>query len=237
MLKLLERTAALAASFAVIAALLPGTVSAEPEQLSDSGLDYKEYVGTVENPAAGYTNTIWAVCKPGETPVYSPKAKFVLFFIDIGAFSSGMNGTRNDDSTYTPGEDIPLDSTFFSSWQQTFNNCRKNGCTIAVRFRYDANGTDDPEPSSFDAVLSHIDQLYDGNFFYDAKDMLMFVESGFVGKWGERHGGKYTSLEFKAKLLQKMLEVVPDPVPVTVRTPNIFAEWAGIKQSEMRDCR
>ena len=235
MLKLFERTAALAASFAVIAALLPGTVSAEPEQLSDSGLDYKEYVGTVENPAAGYTNTIWAVCKPGETPVYSPKAKFVLFFIDIGAFSSGMNGTRNDDGTYTPGEDIPLDSTFFSSWQQTFNNCRKNGCTIAVRFRYDANGTDDPEPASFDAVLSHIDQLYDGNFFYDAKDMLMFVESGFVGKWGEQHGGKYTSLEYKAKLLQKMLEVVPDPVPVTVRTPNIFAEWAGIKQSEMSD--
>ena len=235
MLKIFERTAALAASFAVTAALLPYTASAEAEPLADSGLDYSEYVGTVDNPAAGYTNTIWAVCKPGETPVYSPTAKLVLFFIDIGAFSSGMNGTRNADGTYTPGEDIPLDTAFFSSWQQTFRNCRKNGCTVAVRFRYDATGTDDPEPASFDAVLSHIDQLYENDFFYDVKDMLMFVESGFVGKWGEQHGGKYTSPEYKAKLLQKMLEVVPDPVPVTVRTPNIFAEWAGIKQSEMSD--
>ena len=163
MLKIFERTAALAASFAVTAALLPYTVSAEAEPLADSGLDYSEYVGTVDNPAAGYTNTIWAVCKPGETPVYSPTAKLVLFFIDIGAFSSGMNGTRNADGTYTPGEDIPLDTAFFSSWQQTFRNCRKNGCTVAVRFRYDATGTDDPEPASFDAVLSHIDQLYEND--------------------------------------------------------------------------
>ena len=153
MLKLFSRTAAIAACIALTAALLPCTASADTQPLDDSGLDYSEYVGTVNNPAAGYTNTIWAVCKPDSTPVYSPTAKLVLFFIDIGAFSSGMNGTKNSDGTYTAGEDIPLDETFFDSWRQTFENCRKNGCTVEVRFRYDANGSGNPEPASFDALL------------------------------------------------------------------------------------
>ena len=168
MLKLFSRTAAIAACIALTAALLPCTASADTQPLDDSGLDYSEYVGTVNNPAAGYTNTIWAVCKPDSTPVYSPTAKLVLFFIDIGAFSSGMNGTKNSDGTYTAGEDIPLDETFFDSWRQTFENCRKNGCTVAVRFRYDANGSDNPEPASFDALLSHIDQLTEHDFFGQA---------------------------------------------------------------------
>ena len=235
MLKFLNRAAGFALCTAFTAALLPYSASAESQPLTDCGLDYTEYVGTINNPAAGYTNTIWAVCKPGATPVYSPSAKLVLFFIDIGAFSSGMNGTKNEDGTYTAGKDIPLDETFFKSWEQTFDNCRQNGCTVAVRFRYDANGSDNPEPASFDALLSHIDQLAEHDFFGKAGDMLVYVESGFVGKWGEQHGGKYTSLEYKARLLQKLLEAVPEPVPVTVRTPNIFAEWAGIKQSEISD--
>lgn len=230
-----SKFAAVVTSLIISSVCLPLSASAETSELIDSGIDYTESVGTILNPAAGYTNTIWAVCKPGETPVYSPSAKLVLFFIDIGAFSSGMNGTTNDDGSYVDGTDFPLDETFFDSWHKTFENCRKNGCTVAVRFRYDINGKDNPEPATFDALLSHVNQLEEHNFFEDIGDMLVYVESGFVGKWGEQHGGKYTSLPYKAKLLQKLLEVVPDPVPVTVRTPNIFAEWAGIKLSDIND--
>lgn len=225
MRKILTSAAAFAASAALIFTNMPCAECADVTSNPTAGIDYTESVGTILNPAAGYTNTIWAVCKPGETPVYSPTAKLVLFFIDIGAFSSGINGS----------EDIPLDDTFFESWKQTFENCRKNGCTVAVRFRYDANGKADPEPATYEALLAHIDQLHEHGFFTDIGKDLVFVESGFVGKWGEQHGGKYTSLEYKAKLLQKMLEVVPAPVPVTVRTPNIFAEWAGIKMSDINN--
>ncbi|MDE7300690.1 MAG: DUF4832 domain-containing protein, partial [Clostridia bacterium] len=65
------------------------------------------------------------------------------------------------------------------------------------------------------------------------KDILMFVESGFVGQWGEQHGGKYTSLEYKARLLEAVLDLVPAPVPVTVRTPDIFAKYVGIQRNEL----
>ncbi|MBQ6181440.1 MAG: DUF4832 domain-containing protein [Ruminococcus sp.] len=228
---------AFTASAIIAAGLSPMQISpaAAEEGLVDSGISYTELVETIPNPGAGYTKTIWPVCKPGSTPVYSPTGALVLFFIDIGAFSSGANGTKNEDGTYTEGTDYDLDDVFFDSWRQTFENCRKNGCMIALRFRYDANGKENPEPSSFDQVLHHIQQIKDSGLLEEYKDILCFVESGFVGKWGEQHGGKYVTVDYKAKLLAAMLDCVPSPVPVTVRTPDIFAKWAGISRSELAD--
>ena len=204
-------------------------------EMKDSGINYTETVETISNPAAGYTKTVWAVCKPGETPVYSPEGNLVLFFIDIGGFSAGANGTTDEDGDYTEGTDYDLDEKFFGSWRTTFENCRKNGCMIAMRFRYDANGRDNPEPLFFEQVLKHIQQIKDSHILDEYSDIIAYVESGFVGKWGEQHGGRYTSLDYKVQLLDAMLGCVPDTIPVTVRTPDIFAQWAGIKRSELDD--
>lgn len=205
------------------------------DSMKDSGINYSETVGTVNNPGAGYTSTIWAVCKPDKTPVYSPSSNLVLFFIDIGGFSCGANGTEDDSGNYTEGIDYDLNDDFFKAWDETFQNCRDNGCMVALRFRYDATGRDNPEPASFEQVLHHIEQIKNSGLLEKYSDIIAYVESGFVGKWGEQHGGKYTSLQYKAKLLEAMLQAVPAPIPVTVRTPDIFAEWAGIKRSELTD--
>jgi hypothetical protein len=217
-------------------ALVSGIINIPPAKAYEmKEINYNESVETISNPAAGYTKTIWAVCKPNETPVYSPDGNLVLFFVDIGGFSAGANGITDENGNYTEGKDYDLDEKFFESWRETFENCRKNGCMIALRFRYDANGKDNPEPSSFEQVLKHIQQIKDSYILDDYSDIIAFVESGFVGKWGEQHGGKYTSVEYKAKLLDAMLNCVPYTIPVTVRTPDIFAEWAGIKRSELDD--
>lgn len=207
----------------------------EASQLTDSGIAYTETVETIANPGAGYTSTIWYTCKPGDTPVYNPTGNLVLMFVDLGAFSSGSNGVTADDGTYTEGTDIPLDDTFFTNLRETLENCRKNGCTVALRFRYDDTGKQNPEPSSFEFLLSHIQQIKDDGFLTDYQDILAFVESGFVGAWGEQWGGKYTSVAYKAKVLDAMLDCVPSPIPVTVRTPDTFAEWAGITRSDLGD--
>lgn len=209
------------------------TAKEPDDNMVDSGINYTESTETLNNPGAGYTSTLWYNCKPGNTPVHNPTGNLVLMFIDIGAFSSGVNGTTDGSGNYTEGTDYDLDSTFFEGLRATFENCRKNGCTIAVRFRYDANGKDNPEPASFEKVLRHISQIKESGLLEDYKDILMFVESGFVGKWGEQHGGKYTSLEYKAQLLDAMLDCVPDPIPITVRTPNIAAKWADIPANQL----
>ncbi len=185
---------------------------------------FKEYVGTIGNPGIGYTRTDWYHTKVGDTKVHDVQGDIVLFFVDLSPFSAGSNGE---------GIDYDLDASFFAALRGTFENCRKNGSTIAVRFRYDENGRDNPEPNSFAQVLKHIAQIKESGLLEDYKDILMFVESGFVGKWGEQHGGKYTSLEYKAQLLGAMLDCVPAPVPVTVRTPDIFAKYVGISRNEL----
>ncbi|MDE5854730.1 MAG: DUF4832 domain-containing protein [Ruminococcus sp.] len=215
--------------------MMPFPVSATDSAMKDSGINYTETVGTINNPGAGYTSTVWAVCKPENTPVYNPSTNLVLFFIDIGGFSCGANGTTDDSGNYTEGTDYDLDNAFFSSWDKTLQNCRDNGCMVALRFRYDANGRDNPEPASFEQVLHHIEQIKNSGLLEKYSDIIAYVESGFVGKWGEQHGGKYTSVQYKARLLEAMLQTVPAPIPVTVRTPDIFAEWAGIKRADLAD--
>ncbi|MDE5556973.1 MAG: DUF4832 domain-containing protein [Ruminococcus sp.] len=225
-------------SLMTIPVMLAGAVSipANAENtLKDSGINYTEKVGTINNPAVGYTSTCWANCKPNSTPTYNPTGSVCLFFIDIGAFSSGVNGTTANDGTYTAGTDYDLDETFFNAWRTTLENCRKNGCMVALRFRYDANGKDNPEPATFDKVLDHISQIKNSGILEEYKDIIAYVESGFVGKWGEQHGGKYTSVDYKAQVLDAMLDCVPSPIPVTVRTPDIFAKWVGIERKDLAD--
>lgn len=233
---LMKRNRIFAAGMAVLCSLLcicPGGVPVRAEELADSGINYTERVGTVRTPGAGYTSTLSFRCRPGETKAYNPTGELVLMFVDIGGFSSGSNGTTDPDGNYTPGEDADLDETFFRSMRTTLENCRQNGCMAALRFRYDANGVRDPEPATFEQMLRHIEQIRQDGFLEDYKDILSFVESGFVGCYGEQWGGKYCSIPDKARLLDLLLDVVPDPVPVTVRTPNIFAQWAGITEEEL----
>lgn len=230
----LTKAIAAAAVFVCGITWLPALSSyASEDPLVDSGIDYTESMETLLNPGAGYSSTVAVNCKPNDTKVYNPTSSLVVLFVDIGAFSSGANGTTNEDGTYVDGTDYDLNETFFTNFRKTLENCRKNGCTIGIRFRYDANGVRNPEPATFEQMCRHIEQIREDGFLEDYQDIIAYVESGFVGCYGEQWGGKYCSLEDKAKLLDLLLDVVPDPIPVTVRTPNIFAKWAGIEESEL----
>lgn len=207
--------------------------SDSPSELIDSGIDYTESTETIDNPGAGYSSTVWMSCKPNNTPVFNPTGNLTLLLVDIGGFSSGSNGTTDDDGNYTEGKDYDLDDTFFANLRKTLDNCRNNGCTVAMRFRYDANGKLNPEPATYDKMAEHIEQIRKDGLLEDYKDIIAFVETGFVGSWGEHWGGKYCSFEDKARLVDIMLEAVPEEIPITVRTPMTFVTWAGIEESEL----
>ncbi len=204
-------------------------------ELADSGIDYTESTETIDNPGAGYTSTLWMSCAPGDTPIFNPTGNLMLILVDLGGFSSGSNGTTDEQGNYTPGQDYDLDETFFRNLRATLDNCRRNGCTIALRFRYDDVGKLDPEPATYDKMVEHIEQIRADGLLEDYKDIIAFVESGFVGSWGEHWGGKFCSFEDKARLLGILLDVVPAPIPVTVRTPPTFTTWAGITEDDLTD--
>ncbi len=224
----------LTAAFSLsLAGILP--IPSAAAELVDSGIDYTESTETIDNPGAGYTSPLWMSCAPEDTPIFNPTGNLVLILVDLGGFSSGSNGTTDDAGNYTAGTDYPLDETFFCNFRATLDNCRRNGCTIALRFRYDDVGKLDPEPATYDKMVEHIEQIRADGLLEDYKDIIAFVESGFVGSWGEHWGGKFCSFEDKARLLGILLDVVPAPIPVTVRTPPTFTTWAGITEDDLAD--
>ncbi|MFR3811382.1 MAG: hypothetical protein ACLTXT_02505 [Ruminococcus callidus] len=101
------------------------------------GIDYTESTETLLNPGAGYSSTVAVNCKPNDTKVYNPTSSLVVLFVDIGAFFSGANGTTNEDGTYVDGTDYDLTKPFHE-FSKDAGKLPKNGCTIGIRFRYDA---------------------------------------------------------------------------------------------------
>ena len=167
----MKRKFIFASAIAVGICITPVIVNAETEILKDSGIDYTETVSTINNPGAGYTSAVWYECRPGDTPVKKPNGNLVVLFVDIGAFSGSINGEK----------DYDLDESFFTGIRGTLENCRNNGSTVGMRFRYDAIGKSNPEPETFEKILDHIHQIADDGFLNDYEDIIMYVESGFVG--------------------------------------------------------
>lgn len=196
-----------------LSAFLP--VSAA-DALKDAGLNYTEYTGyDLEYPDCGFTSTPWINAAPNKIWTVSP-TRYTLLLIGIGGYSSAMNES---------GVDYDFDEAFFTSLQETLRNARNNGAMVGLRFRYDAEGKENPEPAEFSQVLRHIGQIGESGLLTEYEDVISFVETGFVGCWGEQWGGKYTSLEHKAQVLDAFLNITPPSVAVTVRTPNTMRQW------------
>ncbi len=207
----------IAISAALCCALqLAAAVPAGAADLRDAGLNYTEYTGyDLEYPDCGFTSTPWINAAPDKIWTISP-TRYTLMLIGIAGYSSAMNAD---------GTDYDFDEAFFTSLEESLKNARNNGAMVGLRFRYDAEGKENPEPATFEQVLRHIEQIGESGLLTEYEDVISFVETGFVGCWGEQWGGKYTSLEHKAQVLDAFLNITPDSVAVTVRTPNIMRQW------------
>jgi hypothetical protein len=195
--------------------LLPAAAESE-ESLIDSGLNYTEdtnYDATAVD--CGYTSTIWISAAPGKY-WNADVTRYTLLLIGIGGYSSGMN---------EDGVDYDFDEAFFTSLENALKSARENGTTVGLRFRYDDKGATNPEPADFSQVLHHIEQIGESGLLEKYEECISFVETGMVGSWGEQWGGKYTSLSYKAQVLDAFLNITPDSIPVTVRTPNTVRQW------------
>lgn len=211
-MKLLSATGALCLA-ANMFTMLPASAQSA---LKTSAINYTESteydLGSCDS---GYTSAIWIRSEPGKNWTTNI-TKYSLLLIGIGGYSSAMN----DD-----GVDYEFDEIFFTSLEETLKSARANGATVGLRFRYDDNGSTNPEPAEFSMVLRHIEQIGESGLLYEYEDVISFVETGLVGSWGEQWGGKYTSLEHKSQVLDAFLNITPDTIPVTVRTPNTFRQW------------
>ncbi len=210
------RCTALLTALCCLGTALPTLPAAADTQLQDSGINYTESTDfDAASCDSGYTSCPWIRAEPGK--IWSTTInRYSLLLIGIGGYSSAMNAD---------GVDYDFDAVFFTSLRNTLQSARDNGATVGIRFRYDDNGTSNPEPAEFAQVLRHIEQIGDSGLLTEYADVISFVETGFVGCWGEQWGGKYTSLEHKAQVLDAFLHITPSTIPITIRTPNTFRQW------------
>ena len=187
-------------------------------------INFTESTETINNPGAGYTTPFYLTIEKNKVKANNLIGNLVLMYIDIGAYSSGRNGEETDSD---------FDQKFFQTLRKNFDNCRKNGATFGLRFRYDSHEYENPEPKTFEKILNHIEQIKNNSVLEEYKDILMFVESGFVGKLGEQMSGKYCSLNNRTKLLDTLLDVVPDNISVSVRTPETIAKWLKTEEKKL----
>ena len=112
-----------------------------------------------------------------------------------------------------------ISATELALIQGDLDKIRDAGLKAILRFGYtdDMAGTD----AAYAIIAQHIDQLQP--IFETNKDVIAFVQAGFIGAYGEWHTSSngLATIENEKKVLTKLLTALPMGIMVQVRTPGV----------------
>ena len=118
------------------------------------------------------------------------------------------------------GRQLPPEA--FTTMDIYFNKLRQLGKKALLRFAYETEpmGTSSSGPTMED-MLRHMKQLKP--YLEKNKDVILALQAGFIGAWGEWHGSKHrieNSEENKRIVLEKLCWMTPQNRIVQVRVPD-----------------
>jgi len=193
----------------------PDAVVEDPGQVSP---DYREVTytytesGAVDNPGRGW----YRIAKTEEAKLSTFTSwagqgiRLCLLEADLGACKSG---------------DIPAEK--LEEISAAFDSARAAGLSVIFRAAYDFDGAAAPEPE-LPTVLRHIAQL--GPVWTGNEDLLLCVQAGFLGPWGEWHSSAFGDpipLEVIVTVTNALLDAVPASVSVSLRRPVYIRAVTG----------
>jgi Domain of unknown function (DUF4832)/Domain of unknown function (DUF4874)/GDSL-like Lipase/Acylhydrolase family len=124
-----------------------------------------------------------------------------------------------------------LTSAYLEFLNRDFATARQGGIKLVVRFAYNYpfGGPD----ASLARILGHLDQLKP--ILQQNKDVIAFMEAGFVGCWGEWHNSSnglnyFDTSEISPSqktILTKILDVLPQDRMVAIRYPRQMFGYFG----------
>lgn len=216
--------------------LITGGVFAQDTQAGSAlvlqDLDYTDHLQTLPNYDRGfYYSQALHVKTSGTKPIEKPYGKLVHLRADIAEFSSrawlkiDTTGGRRD-TTWGKSQDLTEDA--LNVLQTTFDNIRKNGCKVIVRFCYDpwfdghSNTTAEHE-----WVLRHIEQL--APLLTKNVDIIVALEMGMHGAFGEMHSDTAITYSRVAEAVNKMLRLTSPELKILTRTGNYSAAVLGFE--------
>ncbi|MBR3617993.1 MAG: DUF4874 domain-containing protein, partial [Acholeplasmatales bacterium] len=191
-------------------------VSTSAEKLELVGFNKNIKTDAIVNPGMGFYRTKYLTLKrETEKPEYDFSYNgFYHVRIDISDFSKANNG--EDDYNITESAINVLDDYF--------TNAEINKASLIIRFAYDGfEGNPDKEPS-ISMMKNHIESL--SNVINDHKNVIIAIECGLVGPWGEMHTSVLDTQETYNELLKAWLANVED-LPILARKPVHIYKYLG----------
>ena len=176
-----------------------------------------------ENPARGAAPGSWHVLGKDGNSAGSPTG-FCSWLWNIGAFSGGNTYGTNSVPACVGGKDLPLTGNALAAVSNTLVNARANGAIMIVRFGYTSGSEEGAEPSDFDTLIGHVRQL--GPILAAFPEVVLAVECGMVGPWGEMHSSNYREPNHIRALTDAWLGTLAPDTALLVRYPMWILEYA-----------
>jgi len=119
----------------------------------------------------------------------------------------------------------PLSQAQLDLLKTDFTRLRESGLKCVLRFAY--TDAQDGSDASVAVISGHLDQLKP--ILEDNKDVIAFVQAGFVGAWGEWYytTNQLTTPANKKLILDKLLESFPKEIKIQLRTPKIKQDYVA----------
>lgn len=207
---------AMGAALALCIALPALTGVCSAQDYADSGISYLDSTETItQNPGRGHSVHSWHTLESDGDLVSIVAGDDHTFtvsgmgspMISLSEFSSGNNYVSTDLDQYVNvrdrpelvgGENIAITDEALATIRGIFETARERGVVLAPRFGYAPSfseggkgyGIVGAEPDDLRWVLKHIEQLCE--LINEYEDVIVAVECGMLGPWGEMHTTPYT---------------------------------------------
>ena len=171
-----------------------------------------------ENPARGPAPGGWTVFKPEGLPKWHGQGGFRSSLWELSRFSGGreQNGKRPL-AERVGGKDVPISEPMKADVRRFLAETREKGGSLIVRLGYTWSDQQGCEPSDFSVLLGHVRDL--SRILAGFPDVVVGVEAGVAGPWGEMHSSDYCKKEYITQVLNAYLEHLAPTTPVLVRAP------------------
>ena len=200
--------------------------------LKQQQLSYSDALLSLNNNTGrGFYRTCALHLKPAENKPANTWGDLVHLRVDISEFSeNAVLSVEGPDTLW--GVSQPLTQDALDALDQTFAGIRKRGKMVVVRVCYDPwyNGKTNTEPGDQRLILSHLRQL--APVYNKNADVILAIELGMYGPWGEMHSSQIGTNANIAGALQTLLAYTSPEIKVLVRRPDIIATWLGLSKKE-----
>lgn len=195
-------------------------------------IPFTDGLESFDNPGCGVAEGGWVTFRPEGLPEWRGKGGFRSSLWELSRFSGGREQKgRRPPAERVGGADIPITAAMAGDVRRFLSETRQGGGTLIVRLGYTWSEHPGCEPADFGVLLGHIETL--SRIIADFDDVVVAVEAGVAGPWGEMHSSDYCGAEYMNRILKAYLDNLGPRIPVLVRSPHYLNKFAGTKTHEL----